>query len=394
MSLSNNSSVLPLRLILVLALIFALSPLAIDMYLPTIPTIAGDLGVLTQDIAITVSLYILGLSLGQFVGGPISDYIGRHPGLLFGLMLFALASLLLASTDSVGIFWLARCLQAVGGGMASVVVPAIIRDHTEGQATAKLFSQIMLITIIAPALAPSIGTLVFSLGGWRMVFVVLAAYAVLVCVLARIFIVSGVGGRNDQDALQESLWQRYRFVLSNRTAMAYLFTQGLSFAVMITFVANASLVYIDIYGQSEGRFSLLFAANVLTLAVGNRLNNYLLNTVMAAKILPIAIFMQFIACAGLLAVTAYAPPLWLLVPLVMLAIGSLGGVMGNSQACALQFFPQHSGIASALMGSGQYLIGGLISAVSTLFVSDLIWPMTVTMFICSGLALLVVPKPE
>jgi DHA1 family bicyclomycin/chloramphenicol resistance-like MFS transporter len=93
-------------------------------------------------------------------------------------------------------------------------------------------------------------------------------------------------------------------------------------------------------------------------------------------------------------VTAYAPPLWLLVPLVMLAIGSLGGVMGNSQACALQFFPQHSGIASALMGSGQYLIGGMISAVSTLFVSELIWPMTVTMFICSGLALLVVPKPE
>jgi DHA1 family bicyclomycin/chloramphenicol resistance-like MFS transporter len=285
MSLSNSSSVLPLRLILVLALIFALSPLAIDMYLPTIPTIAGDLGVLTQDIAITVSLYILGLSLGQFIGGPISDYIGRHPVLLFGLILFALASLLLASTDSVGIFWLARCLQAVGGGMASVVVPAIIRDHTEGQATAKLFSQIMLITIIAPALAPSIGTLVFSLGGWRMVFVVLAAYAVLVCVLARIFIAKGAGGRNDQEALQESLWQRYRFVLSNRTAMAYLFTQGLSFAVMITFVANASLVYIDIYGQSEGHFSLLFAANVLTLAVGNRLNNYLLNTVMAAKIL-------------------------------------------------------------------------------------------------------------
>lgn len=385
-----SSTLPPLRLILLLALIFALSPLAIDMYLPTIPAIAAELGVPAQDIAVTVSLYMLGLSFGQFFGGPISDYVGRRPTLFFGLALFAVASLVIASTETLSVFWAARFFQALGGGFASVVVPAIIRDHTEGQDTAKLFSQIMLITIIAPALAPSIGTLLYSLSGWKLVFLVLAAYALTVCFLASIIIKKR--GTDSRPPLVDSLLTRYKFVLTNRTAMAYLVAQSLGFSVMITFVANAALVYIDLYGQSETVFSMLFAGNIVTLAIANRINNRLLNTVPAEQILPRAMLLLFVFCTGLLLVTAFSPPLWVVVPLVMLAVGALGGIMGNSQACTLQFFPQHSGIASALMGSAQYLIGGLISGLSTQFHSDYMWPMTLTMFLASALGLYFVPK--
>ncbi|CAA0112938.1 multidrug effflux MFS transporter [Zhongshania aliphaticivorans] len=384
----------PLRLIISLALIFALSPLAIDMYLPTIPAIAGELSVPVQDVAITVSLYILGLSFGQFFGGPTSDYIGRRPVLFIGLAIFALASLVIAYTDSLQIFWLARFLQALGGGFASVVVPAIIRDHTEGQATAKLFSHIMLITIIAPAIAPSIGTLLYSVSGWRMVFIVLAVYAVAVCVMAALFVgrASKVAVLATTAPVQESLLTRYRFVLSNVTAMRYLVSQGFAFGVMMTFVANAALVYIDQYGVTETQFSMLFAANIILLAVGNRVNNYLLNSILAARIMQIALLFQCFVAGGLLLVTSFMPPLWIVAPLIMLCVGSLSGVMGNSQASALQFFPNHSGIASALLGSAQYLIGGLISGVSTLFISDKMWPMTITMFVGAFIAWLFVPK--
>ena len=386
------STTLPsLRLILVLASIFALSPLAIDMYLPSIPAIAVDLGVPTQDIAITVSLYIVGLSFGQFFGGPTSDYIGRRPVLFFGLCVFALASFVIAATDSLTVFWAARFFQAIGGGFASVVVPAMVRDHTEGQATAKLFSHITLITIIAPALAPSIGTALFHVGGWQLVFVVLAVYALVVGTLASVIIKKPPAVTSAP--LSEGLLRRYQYVLKNRRAMAYLLTQGLGFSVMITFVANASLVYIGLYGTSETVFSMLFAANIITLAIANRVNNWLLNTTLAAKIVPVAILVQFLACSGLLLATAFDPSLWLVVPLIMQAIGALSGVMGNSQACALQFFPQHSGIASALMGSGQYLIGGVVSAISTQFSSEQMWPMTVTMFLSAAVGLWGVPKP-
>jgi MFS transporter, DHA1 family, multidrug resistance protein len=383
----------PMRLIISLALIFTLSPLAIDMYLPTIPVIAGELAVPVQNVAITVSLYILGLSFGQFFGGPISDYIGRRPVLFFGLAVFALASLCIAFTDSINMLWAARFMQALGGGFASVVVPAIIRDHTEGQATAKLFSQIMLITIIAPAVAPSIGTFLYSISGWRMVFFVLAGYAVVVSIMVAAFIKGeSKPSASDSAPARESLVARYRFVLSNATAMRYLASQGLAFGVMITFLANAALVYIDQFGATETQFSMLFAANVVTLAVANRVNNKLLNTVPAARIVSKALILQCCATFGLILISGFSPSLWVVVPLIMLSIGSLGGVMGNSQACALQFFPNHSGIASALLGSAQYLIGGVISAASTLFLSDKMWPMTITMFAAALLALLIVPK--
>lgn len=387
-----NSRAVSLPITFLLASIFALSPLAIDLYLPTIPAIARDFSVPVQQLAITVSLYILGLSFGQFCGGPLSDYWGRRPVLFGGLAIFFVASLILAFAESLEAFWFARVLQAVGGGFASVVVPAIIRDNTEGQATAKLFALIALITIFAPAIAPALGTLLYTMSGWRAVFVALAAYASVVLLATWRFL-----HVTDASALPgpaQSLLQRYRHVLRHRVAMRYVLVQGLTFAVMMTFLVNSAVVYMEHYGQSEAVFSILFAANIVTLAIANRVNNYLLNTLPAAKILYGAVMLQGLACLGLLLVTPFNPPLWLVVGLIVVSVGALGGVMGNTQACCLHFFPKHSGIASALLGSGQYLIGALVSALSTRFVSDQLWPMTITMALCSVLALIVLPRPS
>lgn len=387
-----NSRAVSLPITFLLASIFALSPLAIDLYLPTIPAIAQDFEVPVQQLAITVSLYILGLSLGQFLGGPLSDYWGRRPVLFGGLAIFFAASLLLALAQSLELFWFARVLQAVGGGFASVVVPAIIRDNTEGQATAKLFALIALITIFAPAIAPALGTLLYTLSGWRAVFVALAGYASLVLLATWRFL--HVRDRPAMPGPAQSLRERYRHVLGHRVAMRYVLVQGLTFAVMMTFLVNSAVVYMEHYGQSEAVFSVLFAANIVTLAIANRINNYLLNTLPAATILYGAVILQGLACAALLVATPFNPPLWLVVALIVLSVGALGGVMGNTQACCLHFFPRHSGIASALLGSGQYLIGALVSALSTRFVSEQLWPMTVTMSLCSVLALIVLPRPS
>ena len=385
----------PLSFIFLVAAVFAMSPLAIDLYLPTIPSIAEDFGAPVQQLAITVSLYILGLSLGQFFGGPLSDYWGRRQVLFLGLAIFAAASMVLAWANTLEIFWGARVLQAVGGGFAAVVVPAMIRDNTEGRATAKLFSLIALITIFAPGVAPALGTLIFSLSGWRAVFVVLTVYALVVLVATWRFLHSpALPPSSAPGAPPQSLLRRYRHVLGHGMAMRYLLAQGLSFAVMMSFLVNSSLVYIEHYGQSESMFSLLFAANILTLGVGNRINAYLLNTVSPARILFGALLLQSTACVALLIATPFDPPLWLVVALVMLSIGALGGAMGNSQACCLHFFPHHSGIASALLGSAQYLIGAVLSGISTRFVSELIWPMSIAMVVCALLALFSLPRPS
>lgn len=374
----------------VLALVFTLSPLAIDMYLPAFTAIATDLSVSTQDIAITISIYILGFSLGQFLGGPLSDYHGRRRVMLLGLAVFCASSLVLGVASEIRLFWLFRFVQAMGGGIAAVVVPAVIRDHTEGQEAARLFTLIGLITIIAPAIAPALGTALFMLSGWRAIFFALAGFTALV------FLVAGHHLRKlvapAPLPTSEKLWQRYRYVLSNTVAMRYLLAQGLVLGVMMTFLANSSLVYMEKYGVNESVFSVLFAANIVTMAVFNRLNSVLLKSIPAGRIVVPAIALQSTAAVTLLLVTGFAPPLWLVVPLVMLSVGVMSCVMGNGQACALDFFPNHSGVAAALMGSGQFLIAAMVSAISTQFHSDLMWPMSTTMAGASLLALLIVPS--
>lgn len=381
----------PLRTAALLASIFALSPLAVDMYLPVIPVIAQGFAVPVQDVAITVSLYILGIGVGQFIGGPLSDYQGRRPVLVAGLSIFALASLVLATAQSLEVFWVARVVQAIGGGFAAVVVPAMIRDTTDGQAAAKLFALIALITIFAPAIAPALGTAIFHLSGWRMVFFVLVAYAVTVMLL------TGRGlktmHRPPPPAFGESLLRRYRHVLGHKTAMRYVLTQGLTFSVMMTFLVNSSLVYIEQYGVDETTFSVLFAANIITMAMGNRINNRLLNRLSSAHILFGAIAIQLLACLVLVGITGFRPPLWVVVPVIMVSIGALGGVMGNTQACCLQFFPRHAGVASALLGSAQFLVGAVISGISAQFHSEAFWPMSITMLVASALAFTCVPSP-
>lgn len=372
-----------------LASIFAISPLAVDMYLPTLPAIAGDLSVSTHSIAITVSLYILGLGIGNFIGGPISDYKGRRPVLFVGLFIFSISSFILASAASIEIFWLARLSQAIGGGLASVVVPAMIRDRMTGQKAAKLFALISFITIFVPAIAPSIGTVLFYLSGWRATFVFSAFYSAIIFLLCWRFLKMPALPRKK---LSDKLAQRYAQVLSNKTAMAYLFAYGLSFSVVISFVANASIVYIEHYQVSEAHFSILFACNIISMMFFNRFNNYLLDRFLSAKIIVWFLAIQLLFTGLLLIATPFTPSLYVVVPLVMISCGIIGGILGNVQTCFMHFFPEHSGIASSLIGSGKFFISAIISGISTQFVSDAIWPMSIAMFVATLIAFIVVPK--
>ncbi len=377
-----------LRLALLLATVFALSPLAIDTYLPAMAAMAADLQAAPADIAVTISIYILGLALGQFVGGPLSDLRGRRPVMLVGLVIFAAASALLALSETLPLLWGARFVQAVGGGMAAVVVPAVVRDRTEGRETAKLFALLGLIMISAPALAPSIGTLLLHVSGWRSIFVFLAVYALLALALIAVFLPTAAGGA-PSSGNSEPLLARYRHVLGHRVAMGYLLAQALAFSCMAVFLAHASTAYIGFFQLSETAFSALFAANVGAMAAVNRLNSFLLNRFEPPRLLHWALCLQAAACLGLLLAVQTGAGLWLVAPMIMLAVGALGGIAANSAASCLHYFPRHSGIASALLGTAQYLLAALISGVSTLFIDGSLWPLALGMALSSVLALLV-----
>ncbi|MFT6985269.1 MAG: DHA1 family bicyclomycin/chloramphenicol resistance-like MFS transporter, partial [Psychromonas sp.] len=250
--MKNNIS---MSLLLLLASIFAMSPFAIDSYLSAIPVIADDLNTQTSLVAVTVSIYILGLAMGQLLGGPLSDRWGRRPSTILGLLVFAIGSVLLANVQSIEMLWIWRIVQSIGGGIAVVNVPAIIRDNAIGKEAARLFSLIALIMMIAPAIAPTIGTVILHTLSWHWIFIMLSLVAVIVAIAAfRIM-------PDTKRAKKVKPSGGFLSVLKERRALGYLIAQGFGYAVMMTFIANAPFAYIEHFHVSPELFSGLFIAN-------------------------------------------------------------------------------------------------------------------------------------
>ncbi len=369
-------------LLLLLAAIFAMTPFAIDSYLPAIPMIADDLNTNTSLVAITVSIYILGLAIGQLIGGPLSDRFGRKPIIVFGLLIFALGSLLLANTQSLTMLWIWRVLQSLGGGIAVVGIPAIIRDKAVGKEAARLFSLIALIMMVAPAIAPTVGTLILHSLSWHWIFILLNIVAVLVAISA--FLVIPASKRKQQSKGSAG----FLSVLSERRALGYLLAQGFSHAVLMTFITNAPFAYIEHFQVSEKLFSGLFIVNVTAIIIINRINSLLLHRYEPASLLKAFLGMQLLGALLLVSAMHFAPEnLCLAVTGFVICIGAISGIIPNSSTCFMHYFENNAGIASALLGAVQYGISATVSALAAILSHDSLWPMILTMLIANLIAL-------
>ncbi|GIU52981.1 multidrug effflux MFS transporter [Shewanella sp. KT0246] len=374
-------------LILLLAAVFAMTPYAIDSYLPAIPIIATDFNVDTSLIAITVSMYVFGMAIGQLVGGPLSDKFGRQPIMSLGLLVFGVCSLVLALVDSLEFFWLWRCLQSIGGGMAVVVVPATIRDNAEGKEAAKVFSLVMLIMMIAPSIAPAIGTLIMKISSWHWIFLSSAIFAFLVAICAFFVMPKHIKASDTMPSTS------FKSVLKFKPARGYLIAQVFSYALLITFITNAPFAYLVKFGVSETLFSGLFIANVVGIVIINRLNAYLLNRYDAEQMLlaflGLKVFGGFVLFSSILIMPNN---LWFAVSGFVICMAATGGTISNASVGFLKHFGKSAGTASALMGSMQFFIGAIISGITALLLKDALWPMVLIMFGCSVVALLATLK--
>ncbi len=370
-----------------LAMTVALGPLAIDTYLPAFPDIAAQLGVSVHQVSLTISLYVFMLAIGQLSGGPLSDHYGRDRIMLSGLALLALASLLIAQASSLGELLLLRALQAFGGGWAAVCVPALVRDRLSGREAARFFSLIGLMMVGAPAVAPSIGSLLLGLWGWSSIFLFIGGYALVVLLLLRRVVFRGYVRPGPVAAV--GTLARYRAVLAVRPAMRYMLTGALAFSVMMLFITHASFIYQEHFGVSPGTFALLFGANVLLMLVMNLLNRRLLGRHAPEHILRWALTAQGGGILLLLVVLAWRPELPLFLPAMIISVGMLGAVTPNIQACYLEFSPSNGGTAAALLGATQFSLAGLISAGSALL-PETVTSIVLAMGSCSALCLLLI----
>jgi DHA1 family bicyclomycin/chloramphenicol resistance-like MFS transporter len=377
----------PVRLLLVLGAISALTPASIDMYLPSFPLLARDLGTTPGSVQLTLSTYLVGLTVGQTLYGPLSDRLGRRPPLLAGLTLYVVASAGCAAATRIDVLIALRLIQALGGSACLVIPRAIVRDRFEVQAAARVFSHLMLVIGAAPILAPIVGGQIAGVAGWRGVFVTLAALGVSGLVLALVALPESRPPGQARARGPGAGLEDYLVLLGDRRFMGFAAGGGLAMAGMFAYIAESPFVLNQLYGLSPVAFALAFGSNAAGLIAASQLNGWLLARMEPERLLARALPATALIGVALLVVTAAdLGGLPGLLALLFAYMASRGFVQPNAVACALAHHPRRAGSASALIGVLQFGASTLASVLAGALHDGSALPMAAVMAVTAVLA--------
>ncbi|GGO82366.1 Bcr/CflA family drug resistance efflux transporter [Marinobacterium nitratireducens] len=372
----------------ILGLLIGLTPLAIDMYLPSMPAIAAGLGASAEAVQQTLTVFLIAFSLPQLLFGPLSDALGRRPVIMLGLVLFVGGSLLCAMAPGIGWLLAARAVQAAGAAAIAVSVPALVKDRYSNEAFARTMSFIMMVMAVAPLLAPLLGGLVLNFGSWRLVFGTLTLIAVIGLLLFCGSIPETLQRQKRTPLRIRPQLRNYRQLLCDRHAFCHMLSAGFMFAGMMAFVAASPFVYIELYAVPAQYYGLLFGLNVLTLMSLSMLANRFI-TLGSRRILTIAFGLIALVVVLLLSLSLLSrPPLAALVIASMLFIGTYGVISAHTLSVVMNRFPAISGSVSALGGTLRFGTGSFGGAAVGLLHDDSASAMTLAMAACGILALL------
>lgn len=340
----------------------ALGAVTVDMYLPSLPTVAAELGTTDAAVQLTISGVLLGAALGQLLVGPMSDRFGRRGPALAGIGLHVLASLLCVVAPTIGLLIALRVLQGVGNSAAGITAMAVIRDRLTGGPAARVISRLMLVIGVAPLFAPTLGGLIAGVAGWRAVFGVLAAFGLVLGVVVWRWLPETLPPARRTTAGVGGALRGYRSLLRDRHFVALAVIPGLAMGALISYVAASPFVLQVGYGLSAQQFALLFAVNGAGLVIGSQVNASLVRRVAPIRIARVALPLALLAALAMLgfAVTGAGGVVGLLVPLWAILF-LLGFITGNASAIAMTRHGERAGTAAAVIGAAQAGVAGLVS---------------------------------
>ncbi len=369
---------------IVLGLLAAVGPFAIDMYLPALPTISASLGASTAATQMTLMVFFVAFGVCQIVYGPVSDMVGRKPPLYFGLALFGAASVGCALAPSIAWLIAFRTLQGVGASSVMVIPRAIIRDMHTGVEATRLMALVMLVFSVSPILAPLTGSALIVLFGWRAVFVAVTIATLLSIALLALF---QPETRLEKDRVRisaGSLAAGFGKLLRDRHFLGLTFIAGLGMSSFFAFLASSSFIYIDHFGLTPTEYSLGFSVNAIGFIGSSQFAARLGGRFGMARVVTTAVTCYAAIAVALFAVTlAGVDSLAVLIVMLFCSFAFLGLVIPTTMVLALDAHGPIAGMASALGGTLQMLTGAAMIVIVSLFFDGTALPMVTTIAACA-----------
>ncbi|MEG9547952.1 Bcr/CflA family efflux MFS transporter [Streptomyces baarnensis] len=372
---------------LVLGGLTALPPLSMDMYLPALPAVTDSLSAPAATIQLTLTACLAGMALGQLVVGPMSDRWGRRKPLLLGMVVYVLATAICALAPTAELLIGFRLLQGLAGAAGIVIARAVVRDLYDGVEMARFFSTLMLISGVAPIIAPLIGGQVLRVTDWRGIFVVLTGVGIALTLVVWKWLHETLPPADRHTGGVTDALRTMRGLLADRVFTGYMIAGGLAFAVLFAYISASPFVVQEIYGASPQTFSLLFGLNSIGLiAVGQINGKLLVGRFSLDKVLGFGLAVIVLAAVALLLMTTGVFGEAGLVPVaagLFVLMSAMGLAMPNTNAQALMRTKHAAGSASALLGTSSFLIGAIASPLVGIAGEDTAVPMAVVQVVCA-----------
>jgi len=377
-----------LRIVFILGLLAMLMPLSIDMYLPALPVIAQQFGVPAGSAQMTLSTYILGFALGQLLYGPMADSIGRKPVILGGTLIFAAAASACALTQSIDQLITLRFFHGLAAAAASVVINALMRDIYPKEEFSRMMSFVMLVTTVAPLLAPMIGGAVLVWLSWHAIFWILAIAALLASLMIFFFISETLPVERRQPFHIRTTLGNFATLFRHKRVLSYMLASGFSFAGMFSFLSAGPFVYIELNHVLPQNFGYYFALNIVFLFIMTIINGRFVRRVGALRMFRAGLWIQFVMALWMVLSAAFDVGFWALVVGVAAFVGCVSLVASNAMAVILDEFPHMAGTASSLAGTFRFGIGAIVGALLSLATFNSAWPMIWSIAFCATSSIL------
>lgn len=363
---------------MLLGSIIAVGPMSIDLYLPAFPQLTELLDTSARSVQLSLTAFLIGMAAGQVVIGPLSDAIGRRRPLVIGMIAYTLSSLLCMIAPSIEVLVGARLLQGLAGSVGTVMALALVRDMFDGPHLARMMSRLILVMGAAPVFAPMLGGWLLNIAGWRGLFGVLTGFGLVMTVVVAVFVSETVDTSDRRHPGVAQTLRSYRRVLADRRYLGYAAIQVSGFVLIFGYVSGSSFAYQEVHHVSEQVYGMLFGVNAVGQVVASQVNAWLVLRRDAGSILRRTLPVTVIGSAALVltTTTGLGGLVGLAVPMFVIMC-TVGLILPNAGALALNRHPHNAGTAAAFVGMAQFAIGSMVGPVVSSFGTGSAAPMAI-----------------